>query len=274
MASVFNLEIYSTGGCFYKGACEHLVFESVDGSRGVMAGHEPVICALKRGEIRFLADGEWQKVAVTEGFVEIMPDFVRLFADTAVKAEKVEEYIFEPHLKKLYAKCDSNAGYWTFLETIYPVITYTTGEALSKEKNGNERASYLFSFIASPEGLNKGENTDYLSLPDIESLRTGELVSIELSPGHPAIMQKGIDDKLAEDEEMFFGRYGSFQHVGWMHEFKIRDILRHKDQYADLMLALNADEFPMKKEYEAMRRYLYELEKVLVTPGDDLLDLF
>ena len=91
MASVFNLEIYSTGGCFYKGACEHLVFESVDGSRGVMAGHEPVICALKRGEIRFLADGEWQKVAVTEGFVEIMPDFVRLFADTAVKAEKVEE---------------------------------------------------------------------------------------------------------------------------------------------------------------------------------------
>ena len=92
MASVFNLEIYSTGGCFYKGACEHLVFESVDGSRGVMAGHEPVICALKRGEIRFLADGEWQKVAVTEGFVEIMPDFVRLFADTAVKAEKVEEY--------------------------------------------------------------------------------------------------------------------------------------------------------------------------------------
>ena len=87
-------------------------------------------------------------------------------------------------------------------------------------------------------------------------------------------MQKGIDDKLAEDEEMFFGRYGSFQHVGWMHEFKIRDILRHKDQYADLMLALNADEFPMKKEYEAMRRYLYELEKVLVTPGDDLLDLF
>ena len=188
--------------------------------------------------------------------------------------EKVEEYIFEPHLKKLYAKCDSNAGYWTFLETIYPVITYTTGEALSKEKNGNERASYLFSFIASPEGLNKGENTDYLSLPDIESLRTGELVSIELSPGHPAIMQKGIDDKLAEDEEMFFGRYGSFQHVGWMHEFKIRDILRHKDQYADLMLALNADEFPMKKEYEAMRRYLYELEKVLVTPGDDLLDLF
>ena len=67
MASVFNLEIYSTGGCFYKGACEHLVFESVDGSRGVMAGHEPVICALKRGEIRFLADGEWQKVAVTEG---------------------------------------------------------------------------------------------------------------------------------------------------------------------------------------------------------------
>lgn len=90
--SSFTLEIYSTGGCFYKGDCEHLVFQSVDGSRGVMAGHEPMICALVYSEIRFLNDGEWHHVAVTEGFVEIMPTYVRLFADTAVKAEEVEQY--------------------------------------------------------------------------------------------------------------------------------------------------------------------------------------
>ena len=92
MSKTFNLEIYSTVGCFYKGECEHLVFQSVDGSRGVMAGHAPVICALEKCEIRFLSDGEWHHVAVTEGFAEIMPTFVRLFADTAVKAEEVEEY--------------------------------------------------------------------------------------------------------------------------------------------------------------------------------------
>ena len=90
--SSFNLEIYSTGGCFYQGNCEHLVFQSVDGSRGVMKGHEPMICALAYGEIRFLKDGEWHRVAVTEGFVEIMPEYVRLFADTAVKADEVEQY--------------------------------------------------------------------------------------------------------------------------------------------------------------------------------------
>ena len=88
----FILEIYATDGCFYNGDCEHLVFGSVDGSRGVMAGHEPMICALAKGEIRYLTDGEWNRVAVTEGFVEIMPAYVRLFADTAVKAEEVEEY--------------------------------------------------------------------------------------------------------------------------------------------------------------------------------------
>ena len=32
------------------------------------------------------------RVAVTEGFVEVMPTYVRLFADTAVKAEEVEDY--------------------------------------------------------------------------------------------------------------------------------------------------------------------------------------
>ena len=92
MNGKFNLEIYATSGCFYKGECEHLVFLSVDGSRGVMAGHEPMICALKKGEIRFLIDDEWHNVMVTEGFVEIMPYSVRLFADTAVKSEELEEY--------------------------------------------------------------------------------------------------------------------------------------------------------------------------------------
>lgn len=92
MNSKFVLEIYSTAGCFYNGDCEHLVFQSADGSWGIMAGHEPMICALNKGEIRYLNDGEWQNVAVTEGFVEVMPGFVRLFADTAVKSEDVEEY--------------------------------------------------------------------------------------------------------------------------------------------------------------------------------------
>ena len=72
--SNFTLEIYSTGGCFYKGECEHLIFQSVDGSRGILAGHEPMICALSKGEIRYLADGEWNHVVVTEGFVEVMPE--------------------------------------------------------------------------------------------------------------------------------------------------------------------------------------------------------
>lgn len=92
MSRNFTLKIYATDGCFYQGDCEHLVFQSSDGSRGVMAGHEPVLCALMKGEIRYLTDGEWYHVAVTEGFVEIMPNSVRVFADTAVKAEEVEEY--------------------------------------------------------------------------------------------------------------------------------------------------------------------------------------
>ena len=57
----FKLEIYATDGCFYNGDCEHLIFGSADGSRGVMAGHEPMICALAKGEIRYVTDGEWEQ---------------------------------------------------------------------------------------------------------------------------------------------------------------------------------------------------------------------
>lgn len=92
MDDIFNLEIYSTTGCFFNGDCESLSFPSVDGSRGVIAGHEPVICALVKGIISFTTDGELNNVAVSEGFVEIMPKYVRIFVDTAVKAEEIDEY--------------------------------------------------------------------------------------------------------------------------------------------------------------------------------------
>ncbi|MDD3165136.1 MAG: hypothetical protein PHS97_04700 [Oscillospiraceae bacterium] len=42
--------------------------------------------------------------------------------------EKIDEYIFEPFLNDLFLKCDERADYWTFLEIMYPSISYKKGE--------------------------------------------------------------------------------------------------------------------------------------------------
>ena len=90
MAKTFRLDILAADKYFYGGDCEEITFPSMDGRRGVLAGHEGMICCLTAGEVRFRVNGEWQRAIVSEGFVEIMPDFVKLFADSIERPEEID----------------------------------------------------------------------------------------------------------------------------------------------------------------------------------------
>ncbi|MCB6615042.1 ATP synthase F1 subunit epsilon [Ruminococcus sp. 210702-SL.1.03] len=90
MAKTFKLDILACDKYFFSGDCEEVIFPSIDGSRGVMAGHEPMICCLSAGEIQYRCDGEWHRAIVSEGFLEVMPDFVKMFADTVERPEDID----------------------------------------------------------------------------------------------------------------------------------------------------------------------------------------
>lgn len=90
MARVFKLHIYAADKDFFKGECQHLIFPSTDGSRGVLAGHEAMLCCLTEGEIRYKIGDSWQRAVVSEGFVEILPEKVRVFADSVEKPEEID----------------------------------------------------------------------------------------------------------------------------------------------------------------------------------------
>lgn len=80
----FFVEMITPERLFYKGNIEQLVVETVDGFMGILAGHVPTVTALKNGSIRFYADGKWNEVANSAGFVEIRPD------ETVVLAQALE----------------------------------------------------------------------------------------------------------------------------------------------------------------------------------------
>jgi len=90
MAKIFQLEIIASDHPFYKGECEMLVFPGIDGQHGILASHEPMVTCVKPGEVKFLIDGEWHYAAVSEGFVEITPDYVILLADTIEEPEDID----------------------------------------------------------------------------------------------------------------------------------------------------------------------------------------
>lgn len=86
----FQLDIVAPRRSFYSGPAEELTFQSVDGSYGVLAGHEPTLTALAEGLIRFKVDGQWYEGITSDGFVEIMPDYVRLLTMSIERPEEID----------------------------------------------------------------------------------------------------------------------------------------------------------------------------------------
>lgn len=90
MAKTFHLEIIASDRIFYKGDCEHLVVTALDGMLGILAGHEALVTALPVGELKYMVDGEWKYAAISEGFMEVMPEFAVILADTCELPEEID----------------------------------------------------------------------------------------------------------------------------------------------------------------------------------------
>ena len=90
MAKTFQLEIIATDRVFFRGECEHLVITAIDGLLGIMAGHEPLVTVLPTGELKYMVDGEWKFAAISEGFIQVMPDKAVILADSCELPEEID----------------------------------------------------------------------------------------------------------------------------------------------------------------------------------------
>jgi F-type H+-transporting ATPase subunit epsilon len=61
-----------------------------EGYLGVLPGHAPLISELKVGEISYKRAGKSTHLAVSGGFVEVLPDQVTILAETAERAEEID----------------------------------------------------------------------------------------------------------------------------------------------------------------------------------------
>ena len=90
MAKSFHLEIIASDRVFYVGDCEHLVVTALDGLLGILPGHEPLVTSLPTGELKYMVDGKWRYAAISEGFMEVMPEFAVILADSCELPEEID----------------------------------------------------------------------------------------------------------------------------------------------------------------------------------------
>ena len=91
MQNTFGLEIYAANRQFFSGRAQSLIIPAEDGQKEFLAHHANMICAIVPGELRFQdAEGNWEVVAVSSGFVEMINNRAKLFCLTVERPEEID----------------------------------------------------------------------------------------------------------------------------------------------------------------------------------------
>lgn len=92
MGSTFRCDIVSAEDEIFRGEATMLVATGEMGELGIAPKHAPLITRLKPGKIVVtLPSGEQMDFAVTGGILEVQPQVVTILADTAIRAQDIDE---------------------------------------------------------------------------------------------------------------------------------------------------------------------------------------
>ena len=90
MADKIHFQIATAGG----GVCDEMIsyalVPAADGDAGIMAGHAPMIAALKEGIVKYVSEGVEHFAALSGGVLSMADNELILLARTAEKAENID----------------------------------------------------------------------------------------------------------------------------------------------------------------------------------------
>jgi F-type H+-transporting ATPase subunit epsilon len=92
MAMTLHCDIVSAEQAIFSGLAEMVVAHGTLGDLGIEYGHAPLLTALDPGPVRVKTQtGEEQVFYVSGGFLEVQPGVVTILADTALRANDLDE---------------------------------------------------------------------------------------------------------------------------------------------------------------------------------------
>lgn len=90
MSQTFELEIVTPERLVVQDRVEEMQLPGRNGYLGILPGHAPLITELGIGQISYRQNGRTRCLAVAWGFAEVLPDRVRVLAETAERAEEID----------------------------------------------------------------------------------------------------------------------------------------------------------------------------------------
>ncbi len=92
MAMTIHCDIVSAEEEIFSGRVTMVSATGTIGELGIMPGHAPLLTGIRPGPVRLtLDDGEEEVFFASGGYLEVQPGVVTVLADTALRAEDIDE---------------------------------------------------------------------------------------------------------------------------------------------------------------------------------------
>ena len=88
----FHLDVISSVGSLYSGPVKSVRVTGSEGELGIRYGHTPLLTTIKSGMVTFIdLQDKNDQIFLAGGVLEVQPDNVTILADTALRADDIDE---------------------------------------------------------------------------------------------------------------------------------------------------------------------------------------
>ena len=111
MAASIHCEIVSASENIFQGSVKMLVITGSTGEMGIMPGHAALLSDLKPGPVRIIKTDDTEEVYfLSGGYVEVQPSGIAVLADTAIRADNIDEAAAAQAVKDAENDVGNNGG--------------------------------------------------------------------------------------------------------------------------------------------------------------------
>lgn len=88
----FHLDVISGVGSIYSGSVKSVRVTGSEGEMGIRYGHTPLLTTIKTGMVSLIdSQDKEDQIYLAGGVLEVQPDSVTILADTALRADDIDE---------------------------------------------------------------------------------------------------------------------------------------------------------------------------------------
>ena len=108
--ATFHFDLVSPEKLAFSGEVDQVDVPGVEGDFGVLAGHAPVVAAIRPGILTVTSGGTHQKMIVLGGLAEMSDNGLTVLADVATSIEELDRARFADKISEMEAKLSEKEG--------------------------------------------------------------------------------------------------------------------------------------------------------------------